>query len=318
MSLFQQSSLTFAQAKTKVARAASAEADSDMLTKTGDALEAAVQTWNNRRHWNFLRATHTFALMAPFTVASCTTVSENTSVSAPSLSDVVAGDVVSGTGIRSETYVQSVDTSGSPDTMVLSQPASAAGTVTLSFARRDYAAPTNYKYIYNMRNVTTGRKLQHVDSRLYDNVMPEQSMQDEPFFYDQHPMGADGKFRFLPTPSARHMVEAKYYRRMTVPSVDGTALDIPIDFEWGILSEAKAIFLAEKGGYDALAAFWAAKAKEALALAVQADGKQPDEMAGFLPGSMAGGSGSNSFGVMPGTDGGGGWGENWGEDWGGD
>lgn len=314
MPLFQASSLTFAQAKVKIARAASAESDTDMLTKAGDALESAFQTWNNRRHWSFLKDTHTFATVVPISVVSCTTTSESTAVTSPSLSSVVAGDVVSGTGIRAETYVISVDLAAVPDALVLSQPASAAGTVTLTFARRDYLAPTNFKYIYNMRIPASGMTVYPIDSRLLDRISPDQLTQSTPLVYDPHPLGADGKIRFFPTPNARYMIEAKYYRRMTVPSVDGTALDIPIDFEWGVLAEAKSIFLTDKGGYDGQAAFWAAKSADALASAILADKKHPDELASFLPGSTVGGLGRGAD-TIANTDSG--WGSNYGDDYGG-
>lgn len=315
--MFQQSSLTYLQAKQKVARAASTEADGDMLTKAGDAIDGAIQLWNNRRHWNFLRTNASFATVAPFNVGNVTTTSESTAISAPSLSDVLEGDIVSGTGIRPETTIVSV-TAGVPDTAVLSHPASAGGTVTLTFARRDYAVPANFKHIYNMRNLATGRILIPTYSRHYDSMNGMQINADEPVAYDLHRMGDVGKIRFLPTPFARYMLLAKVYRRMSVPSSDGALLDIPIDFEWGILSEAKSIFLFEKGGYENSAAFWAGKAREAFAAAALTDSKHPDKVFAFLPGylrpsSLGGGGGTASGGV--GVDGYG-WGETWGEEWG--
>src|SRR3990170_2707622 len=173
MPLFQNSSLTFAQAKTKIARAASAEGDSDMLTKAGDALEAAFQKWNNKRHWNVLRDTTTVITVAPFDVVSCTTTSGSTTVTSASLQGVLAGDLVSGTGIRPEAYVVSIDTTPSPDTMELSHAASASGTVTLTFSRRDYAVPTNFKYVYNVRIPSHSLTLRPVHSRLYDALDPD-------------------------------------------------------------------------------------------------------------------------------------------------
>lgn len=285
-----------------------------MLTKAGDALEAAFETWNNKRHWNFTRASYGFQTVAPFTVDSCTTTAEGPGVTCASLSTVAAGDLIVGTGIQSGAFVVSVDTGSTPNQLVMSVPATASGTVTLTFYRRDYAAPSDFKFFYNVKDHTNNRIIYPVDSRLHDRLNTSQVGVDAPLFYDPHPMGAAGKMRLLPTPSSRFSLEAKYYRRLTVPSTDGTALDIPIDFEWGIMAEAKAIFLAEKGGYDALAAFWAAKAKEALVLAIATDTKQPDEDAGFLPGYMN--VPSTTGDTIAATDPASGWGADWGEDWG--
>jgi hypothetical protein len=287
MALFQQSSLTFAQAKVKIARAASSEADPDMLTKAGDALEAAFQSWNNRRHWNFLRDSHVFNTAAPLTITNCTTTAGSTTVTNTSFITIASGAegfVVAGSGISPETVVVSVDTVPSPDQLIISAPASiSASGVTLLFYQRDYATPTNYKYIYDIRNTLTNRVVWHVSSRDLGHLVPNQEAVGEPFVYDLHPVGEEGKIRFYPIPNASYPLNAKYFRRLTVPSTDGTALDLPIDLEWGLLAEAKSIFLSEKGGYDSTAAFWASKAQEVFRAAVLMDSKIPDDSAGFMP-----------------------------------
>ena len=314
MPLFQQSSLTFDQAKTKVARAASAEGDTDMLTKAGDAIESAFQTWNNRRHWNFLKASHIFRLVAPQTIADCQILVNDTTIDNvvdSAYGNLVVGDVVSGTGILPGTLVTAVAPTG--NTISVSTAPTTSATVTLEFSRRDYAAPTNFKYIYNMMDLTNNHPVFPSNTRYYDRFFSEPVPQGPPIFYDPHPLGADGKFRFLPSPSAEAIVLAKYYRRMTVPSVGATALDIPIDFEWGIIAEAKGLFLADKGGYDSQAAFWAAKANDAIAAAVLADNKHPDETASFTMGYGAAGVSRDSLAA---TDTDAGWGYGWGSDWG--
>jgi hypothetical protein len=284
MPFFHQSSLTFAQAKAKIARAASVEADSDMLTKAGDALEAAFQTWNNRRHWNFLRETHTFVTEPAFTVADCTTtinastITTTNSFTTPKL--VRIGDIVSGTSIPVGTSVRAQAASS----ITVSFPMPATTTQTLTFTRPEYSLSTTHNYIYNVRDLSTNSTVLPMDSRTLDNLVPDQTLQDAPLVYTLHQQGAQGYIRLYPIPITSHYIELKYYRRMTVPNTDGTALDIPIDFEWGVLAEAKAIFLAEKGGYDGLAAFWGTKAADALALAILADKKQPDDEPGFKVG----------------------------------
>lgn len=53
-----QSSITFSQAKTRVAAAAGASSTSE-LTRAGYAIQAAFQDWNNDEAWNFLRVVAT-------------------------------------------------------------------------------------------------------------------------------------------------------------------------------------------------------------------------------------------------------------------
>ena len=249
-----------------------------MLTKAGDALESAFQTWNNRRHWNTLKDSTTFATVAPISQVCITTVN-STSIQVTDGSVLVVDDEVSGAGILPGTYVTVI----AGVTVTISLAATATGTPTLTFARRDYTIPTAFKYIYNVRNRTTEAIIWPIDSRLLDRVLPEQAQHDEPTVYDQFPLGKTGKIRFIPTPIGVYAIEVKYHRRMTVPSVDGTALDIPIDWEWGLIAEAKSIFLTEKGGYDGPAAFWAGKAQNAYDEAVRADNKQLDAVFGFMP-----------------------------------
>jgi hypothetical protein len=292
-----------------------------MLTKAGDALEAVIQQWNNERSWNFLRTTHTFITVPPFTVADCDTQSGSVTVTAPSFFDVAEGDVVSGSGIAPETYVIAVSLTAVPDQITLSQPVGAtANNIVLTFARRDYEAPTNYKYIYSMRNTTTGHTVSPIDSRIVDNASPSQIMVDDPYMYDPHPVGAAGKFRFYPTPNGVYGIEAKIYRRMAVPDDDADVLDIPIDFEWGILSGAKALFLTDKVGYDRASAFWAAQGEKELKNAKKSDSLHPDAQQGFLPGylqpSVSGVGVTVGGDTVAGTDGAGGWGVDFGSDWG--
>lgn len=285
--MFHQSSLTFAQAKTKIARAASAEADTDMLTKAGDALESAFQKWNNRRHWNFLLTqSEAIPIIAPLSLVGVTLNAASTTITGAAglFDDVAVYDIISHANIPPGSYVASTPAQGGT-TMVISSLPLASGTATLTAYRRDFALLSDFNYIYSVKLLNSGQVLTPIDDRLYHIINPTDEP-TTPSFYTLFKRGDVGLISLVPTPTVADNLLVKYYKRMTVPSVDGTALNIPIDFEWGVLAEAKAIFLAEKGGYDAVAAFWAAKAEEALAAAVLADNKHPDEDVGFLPGFL--------------------------------
>jgi hypothetical protein len=77
---------------------------------------------------------------ASTTIASVTTVSGSASVTtSTAVTGIQPGMLVYGTGIPNNTYVYSI-TAGSPNTIVLTQAATAAGTVTLSFNQLASAA----------------------------------------------------------------------------------------------------------------------------------------------------------------------------------
>lgn len=58
MSLFQQSTTTFSQAKVKVARSAGKEDNTGFLTRAGESLQAAMRFWNRAAYWDFTRTLH--------------------------------------------------------------------------------------------------------------------------------------------------------------------------------------------------------------------------------------------------------------------
>lgn len=288
MALYQQSSLTYAQAKTDVARILSLEGDTDMLTHAGSAIKQAFQDWNNQRQWNFAKSNTVIVLVAPFSVASVTITNGSTTLtSSGGFGSVVVGDIVTGSGIQNETYITAV--SATPfNTVTMSRAAvspTSPGTVT--FYRRDYALPTSagtaVKYIYDVRLVSVGKILYPLTTRITDRINPDQTDIGEPSWYDDFPMGEAGKIRFLPTPSGAGTVIVKMYRRLTVPSSDSDVLDIPEDFEFGILSTAKGYFALDKTGGSPLSSSWFAIGREKQREAIAADSKRPDDDLAFLP-----------------------------------
>ena len=264
-----------------------------MLAHAADAIQQAFEDWNNARHWNFAKSTATITLVAPFTVASTTIVDGSTAlVSSAGFGSVVVGDVVTGSGIQAETtIITKTDTSNLVMSRAAVTPTSPA---TVTFNRRDYALPTatagTTKYIYNIRNPATGAVLHPADARYYDRIFDYPISAGDPQYYDLFPMGELGKIRFLPFPSAAGTIIVKQYRRLGVPSTGADVLDIPQDFEYGILAMAKGYFALDKTNGRELGIDWLAIGAKKLTEAIAADHKQPDEDAGFLP---------SSFGIQP-------------------
>ena len=76
----------------------------------------------------------------------------------------------------------------------------------------------------------------------------------------------------------------RYYRRMTIPSVGATAIDIPQDYENYILALAKAFFLIDKGADDSKWGFWKQFAEEGMTIAKGSDARVPDDDLVLIPG----------------------------------
>lgn len=280
MALYQQSTLTFSDAKVKVANASSAGADTDMLTKAGDAIRHAFMDWNNARHWNFTKTTAYIRTIAPFTVANCVLVSGNPTITTGDTSSIVAGDIVSGTGIDNDVVVDAVVDS---TTFRLKRAPTESGTVTLTLARRDYALPADVKFIFDIRYVTASRVILPVDDRLLDRLDPVRTDTADPNYYLTYPIGELGKIRFDKPTSGVGTIILKYHRRLTVPSTEGNALDIPEDFEGYILDLSKGYFLLEKEEASGKAQSLLILGEKGIRKAMAADDKLPDAEPAFQP-----------------------------------
>jgi hypothetical protein len=285
MSLFQQSGMTFALGQARVAEIADSSGDADQLTKAGYAIQAALEYWNNRYNWNYLRNIGLgIAIIAPYTVVSATTTDSTTVTSAALFGDgttvVRVGDIVSGTGIIAETTVVTVtDTSH----ITLSRAATATGAATLTFGRSDYALPADFKQMYTARTVVSPRKLFPLNANLYDAISSTQTITGLPEAYSLFPQGGVGKIRLYPPPSTADTLIIKYQRRMTIPTTGSETLDIPQDYEFSLLALAKGLYLADKGGNEVRQAFWTKFGEAGLSSARAVDRANPDEDLAFQP-----------------------------------
>lgn len=260
-----------------------------MLAHAGQAIRRAFQKWNNTRQWNFTKSTTTVSLVAPFTVANVTlTTGDNEITSVSAFTNVLEGDLVSGltSGLPSETYVVTKTDSSA---LVLScAPTSPTSPATLTFSRRDYVLPLlagATKYIYDVRLVSSNKLLYPLTTRLGDRVNPNQGTPAEPDWYDDFAFGEKGVIRFLPTPHAAGTVVIKQNRRLAMPVTDGTAIDIPEDFELSLLDLAKGYFCLDKTNAGRIADEYLALGLAGLKEAIVADTKRPDTDTAFLPSS---------------------------------
>lgn len=297
MALFQASTLSFGNAKARVAESSGSSGDTDMTTRAGYAVQQALQHWNNRHHWSWLLTRTQVAVVAPFTVANCsgtvdTTTLNSTNIFGSTGANVIAGDLVvgpTGGGIRPDTIVTTTP-SASSTAVTLSVALSATiSATTATFVRRDYALPSDFKWIYSVRLGSNPRTLIPLPTRLYDRQLADQAGTAVPVMYSLFPVGADGKIRLMRSPSAADTLTIKYYRRITTSYTDSDALDLPQDQEFAVIAMAKAFYLNDKvsadGGRDRQQ-FWWSLANEEMTRAIAADATVPDEDTSLVPSGM--------------------------------
>jgi hypothetical protein len=229
MSLFQPSTVTWAQAKSRVASVAGSSADTDQLPLAGYFLEEAFRNWEAVKDWKYLLT--------------------NIDIS-----------ITSGTSL--------------------------------------YDLPTDFRKIYSVRiSVGNPRVLAYIDKRDYDKLRPNQSGSSTPYGYmldHQWRIGSTGgQIELVPPNASTDTLTVIYYRTTTIPAgilagttaSDALTLDIPLHYHSAILSWARALYLANKGGDDQRQAFWMKMAQDQVLKARSADEWVPDDSPGFSPGS---------------------------------
>jgi hypothetical protein len=241
--------MTRLQAKQYIARALGAEGNATQLAAAQDALFSAIEEWNLRRSWNFLK----MDTSEGFSVASCTItgdgVTTNTTTTAGFIG-VNVGQTVTGTGVPASTTVASIT---DEDTIVLSQ-ASTPGTVTLTFGgdipiRQNvdtYNLPTPFKQPYICR-ITSGneRTLDWMDQSVIDKMFQNQAMTQTPVFYNLFNKTSftrvrqNGKIRFFPMPAMSETARVRFFRPIAQPAVDGDFLDLPDRYIYAMLELAR-------------------------------------------------------------------------------
>jgi len=154
--------------------------------------------------------------------------------------------------------------------------------------------PADFRTLYDIVWQGDPRRLQYLEPRLYDQLCPLNEP-GTPTHYHLFSAGATGMMGLYPP--ATGSLTLRYWRRMTYGSASATgALDLPEDFEAGLLSLAKYYFLVDKGGEPERIAAWKEEGLAALSQARSMELNQPDQTPGFLPGYLeaAGGWNPNS------------------------
>lgn len=147
--------------------------------------------------------------------------------------------------------------------------------------------PADVKQMLDVRMEDgTPRVLHPVDIRNWDRVRSLQSTVGLTRWYSLHSMGQTLEITLLPTPNvtATDALQLKYYRNITIPTVGGTALDLPDHYVDAILDLARAKLLRLRGSRRDLIQDYDILGRSAMRRARAEDLRHPDANTAFIPG----------------------------------
>jgi len=297
MPLFTPSTLAWSSAIEQIADSAGASGDSEMRTRAHRSLRAAFQYLNSER-WDFIRAEAApIQVVAPFYVTGVSASANQSSAAAPAGHGFVVDDIVVASGFLTGTRVSATAVSGFGIYGSPTWTAAGVQVVSATGMRDYYNLPSDWKVAYSVRILGSQRALGMIQRRMYDRLTVSEFVAGTPEAYDVFGIGARGKIRLLPPPSASETLFLRYYRRMYLGSAtgDSTYLDLPEDYEQTPIAWAKWHFLTDKSeARQGQGTTWLALAKEGLATMKRELMRIPDEDLGFSVGAGIGGPNVNS------------------------
>lgn len=254
--------MTFASAKTYVAKILGGQNDANMLTASADAINAVAARWNNDKDWTFLlKDTAT-----TFSVASCI-VTGSTSVAPTTPGDLdgvnIGATVTGGSPISPQAGTTVIaytrDSRGRIATLTLSLPAS-NGTGTLTFSgdiplisgTQEYNLPNDFGRPYSARLITNKRPLEYIKYREVNRKVADQTASGVPSHYTSYnPVSTatqqHTRLRLFRIPSNSDTLRVQYYRSINTAE---TNIDVIDDFLYVFLDEARIQLLKSKNAGD--------------------------------------------------------------------
>lgn len=144
-----------------------------------------------------------------------------------------------------------------------------------------YSLPTNYKKPYDAYLVGAKRKLEYVEARTYDSILPGYTTAGAPGGYSLYNDGAVGEIELVPPPGSEDTLVVRYFRLLAAEVQDDDAqLGVPARYTSCLLAGARAILCAEKE--DNALAYWEGKYQARLNRMKADDRRLPDEGLAFL------------------------------------
>ena len=242
---------TYTDSQTYVARILGASGNAVQLAAAADAILAAIQEWNLRHDFSFLRMDTSNG----FTVAACTLLTGTlTTTTTNGFAGVNIGQTAVGatigtvtvTAIGSTTSLTVTGgTNNGPETLTFSADIPViAGTDT-------YNLPSPFGRPYTARLLTNEWSLTFKDQRELDRAFQSQSTNATPFFYNLFNTASfstgrqNGKIRLFPIPGHTDTLRVRYYRPIAEPSAGGDNLDVTDQYVYALLELARYYYLKD-------------------------------------------------------------------------
>lgn len=293
MSLFQPSTKAVSAVCQEIADSVGASADTEMTTRAYRSLSAALQHFNNRANWDFMRTEATpLTVFAPFSVSAVSASAGQSSAACGAGHGLKVDDFVSGAFFAAGTRISATAASGFSFYGTVTLTAAGVTTANVTASRDMYDFPSDVKQVYSVRLLGSQRYLVPVGRRQYDRSITSEESVNSVYWYDLFMQGSRGKIRILPPPAASDTLLVRYYRRMTIPTASATAdvVDIPQDYEPYLVAWSKWHFLVDKGeGRGEQMKTWFVLAEEGLKTMVRDQTRKPDEDLRFIPGQFQSG-----------------------------
>lgn len=304
MALFQPSTKAVSSVAQEIADTVGASGDGEMTTRAGRSLFAALQHFNNKAAWDFLRTEATpITVFAPFSVTGVSASAGLSSAAVPAGHGLKVDDFISGSFFGSGTRISATAATGFGIYGTVTVTAAGVATASVTATRDMYDLPSDWKAPYTAKLLSNGSNLRYVGRRLYDRSEPNEQTTSTPYWYDLFMVGSRGKIRLLTPPAASDVMQLRYYRRMAIPTTTATAdaVDIVQDYEPYLIAWAKWHFLLDKGeGRGEQMKTWFVMSQEGLKTMLASQTNIPDEGLMFTPGHMqAGGYGDNVTRWLP-------------------
>jgi hypothetical protein len=274
--------MTLTDAKTYVAKIIAGQADANILSAAGDAIVATYNKWSTLRDWTFLLRDTSEG----FSVATCVIAGDGVTVThatTGALNAVNKGATVTGYSGGSGTITVDTVTEGSTGVTAFTlSSAVTPGTATLAFSadipviasQQRYNLPTDFAKPYSARLLTLRIPLAYVKKReihrkIYDHTvtgMPEAYTTFRPHTFNaSSPHTHIDLFRI---PNADDTLRLMYYRSFNPAA---TTLDIPDEYLYDFLDDARVRLLKVKAENDPRLAALMAETQLALSRIVEDD-----------------------------------------------
>lgn len=260
--------MLYSAAYAYVGRALSRGTDTDRTNDAKDSISTAIEEWNLRRVWNFLR----MDTRNGFSVGTCTVASLGATHATngfigvnvgQTVTSSNAGDFVTGGTSRtitavaadgsSITWAVAADGTGSARTLTFSADIPVVTGTDL------YNLPTVVRSVYSARLQTNNVTLKYISMRENDRRFPYQtsSTNQVPIYYNNFndvsftTLKQYGKIRLLPVPGVDDTLRVRYHRLISQPSVDGDLIDMPSHYVYAMLTLARYYFLVSYNAENA-------------------------------------------------------------------